>query len=213
MRQQQMTHENFIHAVRAIAVTRLQNADERRVVEETKLIYGIGETGLRGVTHYDCWKNGHTHHLAEICAFGEDSWVQVAGTTLHELAHTITRGAGHGKPWAEACERLGLRFVRAAGTKYSLACFAPDVRDGLARINKPEDGQPQASRGRFIIPGQAPKVRPCSAGIGTKGGKSRGIGSGSRLRKYTCDCGQIIRASTDDLAAVHSPCGSTFKRA
>ena len=49
--------------------------------------------GLRGVTIYSRWANGHGPHdpdpFVEICAAGEESIVQLAGTTIHELAHVV----------------------------------------------------------------------------------------------------------------------------
>lgn len=208
------THEQYIQAVRQIAVQRLNEAD-RKAALDAKLVYGAGSRSTRGVTYYDCWKNGHDHAFAEICAFGEEDPVQVAGTTLHELGHVIAgKGKGHGKAWIEACRKLGLTFVRAAGTRYSLACFAPDIRDAIAALPKPTDGAPQPFGG--FGPNGLPlqlKLRPCGAGVGVNGGKSRGKGSGSRLRKFVCGCGQIARAACDDLDAIHNPCGTAFKRA
>lgn len=206
------THEQFIHAVRDAAVARL-NAEDRAVVLDAKLVYGAGASNLRGVTYFGRWKNGHAHAFAEVCAFGEDSIIQVAGTTIHELAHVLAGpNAGHGADWIKACAKLGLRFVRAAGTRYSLACFAPDVRMALASMPLPTDGAPHAG-GINLNPNATPvKARPCMAGIGTRGGKSRGVGSGSRLRKYTCDCGVIVRVSRDDFAATCKLCNTDFKK-
>ena len=208
------THEQFIHAVRDIAVLRL-NSEERAAVMDAKLVYGAGSKHTRGVTYFGCWKNGHDHAFAEVCAFGEDSSVQVAGTTLHELAHVIAGpGHGHGNGWLAACRRLGLVHVRAAGTRYSLACFAPDLRLAIAALPQPTDGSPQPFGG--VGPSGAPlqfKLRPCSAGVGAKGGKSRGAGSGSRLRKFVCDCGVIARVAKDEFRAKCDDCGSAFKRA
>ncbi len=211
------THEQFIHAVREIAVKRLTE-EERKAVLDAKLVYGAGSRQTRGVTYFGCWDKGHehgNHAFAEVCAFGEDSPVQVAGTTLHELGHVLAGlGKGHGKGWKEACERLGLTFVRAAGTKYSLACFAPDIRDAIAALPVPTDGKPQPFGG--FGPSGMPlqlKLRPCSAGIGVKGGKSRGAGSGSRLRKYVCDCGVIARVARDNFNATCGDCNTTFKQA
>jgi len=208
------THEQFIHAVRDAAVARLTPEDRAKVMD-AKLVYGAGyKTGARGVTFFNQWKNGHDHALCEVCAFGEDSIIQVAGTTIHECAHVLAGpGAGHGKAWIEACAKLGLQFVRAAGTRYSLACFAPDVRQAIAAMPLPTDGGPGAMLG--LSPNVAPvsKARPCSAGIGTRGGKSRGVGSGSRLRKFVCSCGIIVRASRDVLNATCNECGSAFNRA
>jgi hypothetical protein len=54
------------------------------------------------------------------------------------------------------------------------------------------------------------KVGPCTAGTGTRGGTSRGPGSGSRMRKYVSGCGQIVRAATDDLHATCDCCQTPF---
>lgn len=208
------THEQFIQAVRDIAVQRL-NEEDRAAAMDAKLVYGAGSKATRGVTYFDCWKNGHDHAFAEICAFGEDSPIQVAGTTLHELGHVLAgKGKGHGDGWQDACRKLGLLFVRAAGTKYSLACFAPDIRGAIAALPQPTDGAPQPFGG--FGPNGMPlqlKLRPCSAGVGTKGGKSRGAGSGSRLRKFVCTCGVIARVAREEFNATCNLCGTAFKRA
>jgi len=213
MNQQTYTHEQYIQAVREIAGQRL-NDIERTAILDAKLVYGAGSKMVRGVTYYDCWKNGHDHAFAEICAFGEESPIQVAGTTLHELGHILSRGHGHGKGWIKACNRLGLRFVRAGGTRYNLACFAPDIRKAIAALPAPTDGRPVPTGG-FNPNGQPIqiKIRPCSAGVGVKGGKSRGQGSGSRMRKFVCSCGVIVRAGRDELNATCNDCGTAFKRA
>jgi hypothetical protein len=104
--------------------------------------------------------------------------------------------------------------VRAAGTKYSLACFAPTSATRSPRCRQPTDGKPQPFGG--FGPNGMPlqlKLRPCSAGVGTKGGKSRGAGSGSRLRKFTCGCGVIARVARDEFNATCDDCGTAFKRA
>jgi hypothetical protein len=210
---QSFTHEQFIQAVRQIAVQRL-TAEERAAALDAKLVYGAGSKATRGVTYFGCWKNGHEHAFAEICAFGEDSPVQVAGTTLHELGHVLAgMGKGHGKGWQEACERLGLQFVRAAGTKYSLACFSSDIREAIAALPQPTDGCPTPFGG--INPNGTPlqiKLRGCGAGVGAKGGKSRGVGSGSRLRKFVCGCGVIARVSRDEFRATCNDCNTPFAR-
>ena len=213
-----LTHETFIHAVRdtAIAYYLSTSTDEDKETRAAKLravkmCYGRGAYGLRGLTQYNAWK--HTEHtdLIEICALGEESWVQLAGTTIHELGHAFAgMGSGHSKVWKDACASLGLRCVLAAGTQYRLAMFHPYLRDALAKMNKPADGAPSLG----IDLANMAKVRVCTAGRGTRGGKSQGPGSGSRLRKYVCpECGQILRASTDTLDANCNPCNVAFQLA
>lgn len=201
-----LTHEQFVHSVAQLGVELLKDETDKTQVAKIKLTYGAGLAGLRGVTYFDKWLNDKAEqaHFVEICAHGEENSVQLAGTTLHELGHVLAGfQAGHGKEWHVSCRKLGLRAIRAAGTSYCMAMFAPSIRSAIAiLIERLNDGYPsQAGQG---VP------RPCTMGIGTRGGKSRGAGSGSRLRKYVCQCGQILRASTDDLDATHNPCGTLF---
>lgn len=210
-----VTHESYIHNVRNLALSRLSDEGEKKALEEAKLVYGCGDSGLRGVTHFNAWKNGspEAHALAEICAFGESDPVQLAGTTIHELAHILAgHGAGHGPKWKAACAKLGLRFCKAAGTKYTPACFCADVRLGLATLPKPTDGKPLARLGGIDIPGLPILPRPCSHGIGSRGGKSRGKGSGSRLRKWVCGCGVIARVARENFKATCNECGTDFQK-
>lgn len=216
-----MQHQQFIEHVANAALLRLPEAERGRLA--AKITYGAGKPGLRGVTYYDVWQSGESDvvPLVEICAFGEQDKTQLAGTTLHELAHVLAgSGAGHSKAWKHACERLGLRRAMAAGTHYQLANFAPDMRWVIAALPEPVDGRPNvaASAGAggamTVAPYRASQgAKPCTLGFGTRGGKSRGVGSGSRLRKYVCGHGQIIRASTDDLNVSCNVCGEPFERA
>ena len=210
------THETYINAIRDFVIGRLP-ADLQSDVKSAKVVYGRGSPGLRGVTCYSEWHRDGTVPLVEICAAGESDPVQLAGTTIHELGHVLAGwGAGHSKNWKVSCATLGLRHCRAAGHQYRLADFAQDVRFFLAALPPPADGRPN---GWAISPitGLAlpPAPKPCSAGIGTRGGKSRGAGSGSRLRKFICDCAPpvIVRASRDELDATCNCCGALFHRA
>lgn len=209
-----MTHEEFIQTVRKIALAFAGSAlDAIQVnkLETTKLVYGLGEPGTRGITWYNKWQHHCGGDLIEICAFGEEDWVQLAGTTIHELGHVLAGpGVGHAKEWKDACAKLGLRRVHAAGTQYLLANFDPTVRNRLALLDKPKDGKP-AVLGAGLTGIAMPKARICTQGVGSRGGKSRGAGSGSRLRKYVCGHGQIIRASTDELDCVCNVCNTKFE--
>lgn len=207
-----ISHESYIHRVRDIVSTRV-SGDVRDKILNAKLVYGCGSVpGARGVTYFGRWKNGHEEpiDIAEVCAFGEENPVQIAGTTIHELAHIVAGlKAGHGKEWKDACKVLGLRRAHAAGQYYLPAAFDHDFRMQWAIMPHPEDGKPHGSH---VGPGIAIRPRPCSAGIGTRGGKSRGVGSGSRLRKWNCPCGIIVRVSSDDFKARCLRCDGEFYR-
>lgn len=204
------THEQFVQAVAAIAAAKL-SSEEQAHVASIKLTYGAGPDGTRGVTYFARWnKTQGAVPFVAINALHQESVVQLAGTTLHELGHVLAGfGAGHGKDWTMACDRLGLRRVRAAGTAYSWAHFAPDVREAIIRLPRPVDGTPLP----LVLPnGGTFKLKPCSAGVGTRGGKSHGKGSGSRLKLWTCECNppMKVRVARADFDADCNCCGTTF---
>ena len=206
------THLEYIKQVAALVTAKLPEDDRRKL--EAQITYSMGQPGLRGVTYYGAWQNGGDEAIpfVEVCAAGEENDVQLAGTTVHELAHVLAgRGAGHSAKWKAACDRLGLRLAMAAGNVYSMAQFDSSLRIAIAGLISPTDGKPVGMVGRHRI-GKGAKAKACPVGIGTRGGKSRGIGSGSRLRKYICECEPvvIIRASRDDLAATCNHCDSGF---
>lgn len=211
-----MKHEEFISAIRDIAITPIPDAGKAKL-EQCKLVYGVGRSGIRGITYFDAWRLGKDTRTAfvEICAVGEESPVQLAGTTIHELGHVLAGyGQGHNKVWYEATESLGLRCFRAAGTSYNMAMFQPTLReriDGLIQQFNAEG--PAFSVHGLYTPYQGP-IRPCPLGIGTRGGISRGLGSGSRLRLYVCECSKPIKArvASDEFNATCNVCKASFKR-
>jgi len=194
-------------------ITNLPTSDREKC--DARIVYGVGRLGVRGTTFYDTWSNGNGTKIpiVEVCALHEESLVQVAGTTVHEIGHVLAGiGTGHGKDWKVACNRLGLRRAKAAGMRYTLAAFEPKLREYVAK-HAFKDGKPVffGTTGGSVAP-RAPG--PCKMGVGTKGGTSRGKGSGSRMRKYVCHgCEQIIRAATDDLDVQCNSCGQDFAQA
>jgi len=208
-----MTHEQYIAAIADIAALRLASTDADKV-RAIKLTYGAGPAGVRGVTYYNKW-NGASGVVpfVEISAFNQESVCQVAGTVLHELGHVLADfGAGHGKLWHEACTKVGLRRVLAAGTRYTWANFAPDARERITALKMPAEGKPN---GMVLPAGVTMKLKPCGAGIGVRGGKSRGAGSGSRLRLWECECLPPVklRVARDELDITCNCCNTNFLKA
>ena len=71
-------------------------------------------------------------------------------------------------------------------------------------LGEPSDGKPAHARHNGAVVG----LKPCSMGVGTRGGKSRGAGSGSRSIKVECgECGYVARVTRKwlDLGAPHCP--------
>lgn len=215
-----LTHEQYINAVRAIVVSRLPESADREKLMAVKLTYGAHER-VRGVTYFNQWAcHGKecSVDFACISAMGQESIVQLAGTTVHELGHVLAGiGHGHDKEWHESCYRLGLRNIKAAGTNYLWANFLPEVREKIAALGSPSDGTPQFLNGLLtrkgtggavgkMLPGNLPG---CTHGVGSRGGKSRGVGSGSRMLKVACvDTGYTARVARSwlDKGAPLCPC-------
>lgn len=220
------THERYIHAVRDAIVTHAVAegtvTDEQAAkLRHAKLLYGIGDGSYRGICHYDAWENGVGRvDVVEIAASAQESFIQLAGTTLHELAHVLTGwGAGHNGEWKDGAVSLGFKIrPNAAGQVYRLAMFAPALREAVYRLaGEIGDGSPAfRTHGLGGLAGLFAGItlKPCSAGIGTKGGKSRGTGSGSRLRLWECECERPVkvRIASDDFQAHCDRCGTAFAR-
>ena len=205
------THIEYIKQVASIAT--LQLPEDERAALDSHLTYSLGSPGLRGVTYYGAWKNGKEEPIpfVEVCALGEENDVQLAGTTIHELGHVLAGlGSGHSHIWKAACERLGLRRPKATGNMYTMSQFAPSVRLAIAALISPTDGKPVGLG--LVGPGQTVRVKPCAAGIGTRGGTSRGTGSGSRMRRFICDCTPpvIVRTARDTFDATCHHCTGEF---
>lgn len=203
------------------------SADVRDKLKDIKLAYGAGPDGVRGITYFKGWHDGGRElPFVAMSANCEESLTQLAGTTVHELAHVAAGWqAAHGKEWKDCAAMLGLRNAKAAGHRYMLSGFEPWLRDHVAMsMSKVSDGKPTllspaalfGGNGLFggLQGGAMPvfKLRPCGAGRGTKGGKSFGPGSGSRLRKYVCGCEPpvILRHAGDALACTCDHCLTAF---
>ena len=210
---QQLTHEAYIGKVRDTVIPLLPTEQLRATVSNAKLVYGVGKAGLRGITYFDAWRTGDGNNKAcfvEVTAKGEESPCQLAGTTIHELGHVLAGyGQGHNVVWKQACHALGLRCIKAAGTRYLLANFAPSIRSSIYTLAKQLEGsKPLFNELRGFT------VAPCPMGIGTRGGMSRGVGSGSRLRLWQCACPKPVkvRVALDTFDATCNKCGNNFEQ-
>lgn len=211
------THETFIHGVRDLVAAHADLKPEQiERLANVKLVYGVGNGSYRGVTWYNAWtRQDQPCDVVEIAATAQESWVQLAGTTIHELAHVLGgHQAGHGNEWKDLAVALGFsKRPLAAGQVYHLAMIRPVLRLAIARLAQTlADGSPafRLTAARLTI---STTVRPCSAGRGVKGGKSMGKGSG-RLRLWECSCERPVkvRVSSDDFQAHCDRCGETFHR-
>ena len=213
-----VTHEAYIHLVRdAIVAGGDLTVGERQRIARAKLTYGAGDGSYRGVCHYAKWATDAAGDLLEIAALSEEGPIQLAGTTTHELAHVIAGNtAGHGAEWKAACQRLGLFNALAAGMQYQETDLADHVR-AIATGYQFSDGAPNG-HGSHSLGLLLKGPRPCPLGIGTRGGTSRGPGSGSRLRLYQCLCVPFkehgitnkVRVASDDWLATCNRCNERF---
>lgn len=220
-----LTHEGYLQSIRTAAVRSALSRgaltpDEASRLSAVKLVYGVGRSGVRGACFYGTWVHGAQRvDTVEISAAAQESWVQLAGTAIHELAHVLAgHEAGHGAAWRRAAVALGFtKGPGAAGQRYCLALFRPDIRaEAHTLAQRVADGMPAFAAGRdswlTLLP--IASGRPCSAGTGTRGGTSRGPGSGSRLRLWECRCPRPVkvRVASDTFAAHCDECGEAFTR-
>lgn len=210
-----LTREAFVHAVRdAVVATAPINADQRAAIVSAKLVYGAGDGGYRGICYYGAWENdGNGHAFVEIAATGEENACQLAGTTVHELGHVIAGPrAGHGPEWRKACALLGLNDAQATGHVYTMDGFRPELRNAVMALGEPNDGKPSFGALTGPVAPRIRKMKPCPMGRGTRGGKSHGNGSGSRLRLWECGCASPVkvRVASDDFKAHCDTCGQPF---
>jgi hypothetical protein len=221
-----VSHESYINAVveAAKAMVTIRNEDgsltddsaaKLAKINATKVVYGQGMPGALGVTYYNKWNPTRKDFIGpvmpapvvEVCAQHQSNWTQVAHTVIHELGHVLAGyGHGHDKVFKEACEELGLRAAKAVANRdtSNLSGFHPKLRAAITSLPLPTDGTPIQVANRL---GVIPSPKPCGAGIGTKGGKSRGVGSGSRLVKCQCPtCGYTVRTTAKWIAAGYPIC-------
>jgi hypothetical protein len=160
---------------------------------------------------YDKWFRDGVQDVIQVSALFGESLLEKWCTIAHELAHVLAGpGTGHGPAWKEAARKLRLINPRATGAAQS-DDLDPVLIEVLQSIPLPTDGAPICDEEA----GVRNKIRKgCTVGVGTHGGKSRGVGSGSRLRLWICSCPRPyrVRVASNDFYARCLRCGALFKR-
>lgn len=196
-----ITHEQYVASMVNVLLKQPGvTAEDRKAIELAKITYGGGEMGVRGITWFDKWQHGTgakapKGHFVGINATWQKTVIELAETVAHELGHvTAGKGTGHGPEWSAACARLGFVHARATddGKPLDWSWFTPECAKALKALPLPTDGSPLAPAegglGPWGKPILKPVARPCGAGWGVRGGKSRGTGSKSRLLLWECKC-------------------------
>ena len=131
------------------------------------------------------WKHGEGAFISlHPCLFPKP--VKVLETLVHEMIHTIYPESGHNGPFPRIMKEIGLEG------KPSSTYAGKELKERLNSI--------------------AERLGPLPPGEGDIVGKSKP--QSTRMRKWICgDCGQIIRAASDDLDATCNPCGKQFEKA
>ena len=191
------THEEYLVAITA-AVCEQQPATAA-ALSEVRVVFG---TGAHRRSLHRVWGGEEADEpllLVEIASIGGLSPVETCHVLLHELAHVLAPGAGHGKAWRYAARQVGLREPRAWPDTSELSdwsAIAPDIRAKLQAIPEPTERTPADYSYDWHRQG-------CGVGYGTRGGTSRGEGSGSRYLKVVCQhpgCGYQVRVTRKWLA-------------
>ena len=195
-----ITHEDYLVAVTAAVCEQYPTTAE--ALSDVRLVFGTGPR-RRGIDPlHRVWGGGEAVEplpLVEIAAIGGLTPAETCHVVLHELAHVLAPGFGHGREWRYAARQVGLLRPRAWPGVYELAdwcAISPAVRPALQAIPVPTEPPPAEYFADW-------HRRGCSAGYGSRGGSSRGQGSGSRYRKVVCPvpgCGYQVRVTRKWLA-------------
>ena len=195
-----VTHEDYLVAVTAAVCG--QYPATAAALSEVRLVFGTGPR-RRGLDPlHRVWCGGEAVEplpLVEIAAIGGLTPAETCHVVLHELAHVLSPGSGHGKEWRHAARQVGLLRPRARPDIWELADWteiSPAIRPVLEAIPEPTERAPVEYVWDWYR-------RGCSAGYGTRGGTSRGEGSGSRYLKAVCEqpgCGYQVRITRRWLA-------------
>ena len=187
------------------------NEAEREKLLATELLFGAYDPGVYGACFFERWVRDGIQDVIQISAFWATSQEEMWVTMVHECAHVLAgKSAGHGPVWKATAIRLGLIHPKASGEP-SIEDLHPDLVTVLKAIPLPTDGMPVCDgQGRRRSKGRS----GCKVGIGSREGKSRGPGTGSRLRLWLCQCEPPyrVRVASNDFKALCLRCRAEFVR-
>ena len=195
-----VTHEDYLVAVTAAVCG--QYPATAAALSEVRLVFGTGPRRRALDPLHRVWNGGEAVEplpLVEIAAIGALRPAETCHVVLHELAHVLAPGFGHGKEWRYAARQVGLLRPRArpdVGELADWSAISPAIRPALQAIPEPTERAPAEYFADWHRQG-------CSAGYGSRGGTSRGEGSGSRYLKAVCEhpgCGYQVRLTRRWLA-------------
>ena len=173
-----ITHEDYLVAVTTAVCE--QYPATGAALSEVQLVFGTGPR-RRGLTRlYRVWSGGEADEplpLVEIAAIGGLSPAETCHVVLHELAHVLAPGTGHGKEWRYAARQVGLMNPRAWPGADQLAdwgTISPAIRPKLLAIPMPTE--------RALVDYYYDWYRRgCGAGYGTRVGHQPWRGGGQPL--------------------------------
>ena len=95
-----ITHEDYLVAVTTAVCEQFPTTAE--ALSEVQLVFGTGPRRRALDPLHRVWNGGEADAplpLVEIAAIGGLAPAETCHVVLHELAHVLTPGSGHGKVW------------------------------------------------------------------------------------------------------------------
>ena len=172
-----VTHEDYLAAITAAVCAQFPATAD--ALNQVHLVFGSGPR--RRAACPLCIERGAEGRRSTRCPWSRSprsavSPPETCHVVPHELAHILAPGMGHNKAWHHAARQVGLMRPRARPEVVELSdwsVISPKLCTVLQAIPVPTE--PALAEYRYDW-----QRRPCGAGYGSRGGSSRGEGSGSR---------------------------------
>ena len=147
-------------------------------MSEVELVFGMGPRRRGLVMRQRVWLGGEAAEplpLVEIAAIGGLEPAATCHVVLHELAHVLAPGFGHGREWRFAARQVGLLNPRAWPDAWELddwAAISPAIR-GRCRRSRSRRSERRRSTGMTGTGGRAER------GMGPEGVSAEAKGRGA----------------------------------